>query len=70
MKQMKFKPRDLNDEMPSVIIRNLSVYNCGGAGIHLNNTSALIDGYKCRKTKKPLEIEGNSRVTVRNPDFK
>ena len=69
MKKPKFKPRNLNNEMPNLIIRDLSVYNCG-TGISLNNASAYIDGYKCWKTKKPLDVRGNSRVILRNPDFR
>ena len=68
MKQPRFKPRNLNDEMP-IVMRNISVYG-GDTGIRLENTDAFIDGYISRKTKKPLQVEGDSRVILRNPDFR
>jgi hypothetical protein len=68
MKQPKFKPRNLNDEMP-LVIRDLTVIG-GETGVHLNNTNALINGYRSIGTKRPIQLEGTSRVILRNPDFR
>jgi hypothetical protein len=68
MKQPKFKPRYLNDEMP-IMIRDLTVIG-GETGVHLNNANAFISGYRSVGTKKPIHLEGNSGIILRNPDFR
>jgi hypothetical protein len=74
LREVKFRPRNINDGIPPILpynvwMRNCSAYGCGG-GFNFQNIDGIIaENIKTRNTKNPFTVKGAKNVYLRGLDF-